>query len=82
VGGIGYLGQVGAGVEVLNFERLGGVWKHSNVSVLALYDPKSRRAEGAAVLGFRPFNWNVSVGPAYFFPRNALGAAATIELTR
>lgn len=82
VAAIGYLGQVGLGVELLNFERFGGVMSHANLSVEALYDISTKKATGAATLGFRPFNWNLSVGPAYFFPGNAFGAAATLELTR
>ena len=80
--GVGYLGQVGLGVEILNFEKFGGVWSHTNLSVLGLYNISKKNATGVAVFGIRPFNWNVSVGPAYFFPSNSFGAAATIELTR
>jgi hypothetical protein len=80
--GVGYLGQVGAGVELLNGERLGGVWAHTNLSLLGLYNTQKHTVQGAAVLGFRPFDWNVSFGPAFFYPSGGLGAAATIELTR
>ena len=82
VAAVGYLGQVGLGVELLNLERFGGVWKHANLSVIGVYNLSDKKVEGAGVLGFRPFNWNLSVGPAYFFPGNAFGAAATLELTR
>lgn len=84
VAGVGYGGEVsvGLGLQILNLEKFGGVWRHANLSLLGMYDTKNQRGQGAAMLGFRPFNWNLSVGPAYFFPSNSVGAAATLELTR
>jgi hypothetical protein len=81
-GGAGEGALLGAGVELLNGERFGAPWDHTNLSVLGLYNTSTKAVSGAAVLGFRPFNWNVSIGPAYFFPSGRVGGAATIELTR
>lgn len=73
--------QIGAGAELLNGEQFGGVLAHMNLSLLGTYNTSTKKVGGAAVLGFRPFDWNISFGPAYFFP-GGVGAAATIELTR
>lgn len=70
------------GVEVLNLERVGGLWQHANLSVYGVYNTKENTISGGALLGWRPFNWNLSVGPAYFFPSGGFGAALAVELTR
>lgn len=85
VAGFGYDGTgalLGAGAELLNGERFGGPWAHANLSILGLYNTGTKKGSAAAVLGIRPFNWNISFGPAYYFPSRAIGVAATVELTR
>lgn len=84
VAGIESHGYPIAGVQVLNGERFGGLVGHLNLSLFGGYNVKDRVPFGGAVLGYRPFNWNVSIGPAVFLGKAGVsyGAAAAIELTR
>lgn len=73
-----------AGLQVLNGERFGGLLAHTNLSIFGGYNISDKTPLGGAVIGYRPFNWNLSVGPAVFFGSGgvAYGGAVTLEVTR
>jgi len=82
VAGVNERGAFGAGVKFWS-------WKSLDASAMGFYDRADKSVRGAVGLGYRlvlpAFNSTLSIGPHWGIDtkgKSALGAAATIELTR